>query len=230
MHQKAGGEAPGLSEIASDGGLGYFCAARNRDRMDIRLMNLIHLQRAVRHLDAGHVIAYPTEAVWGLGCDPFNRQAVLRLLQIKRRPISKGMILVAGDMSQIAALLKGLGEEQRRILEAGWPGPVTWLLPDPDRLTPAWIRGDHEKVAVRVSAHPLVAALCRRYGGPIVSTSANRAGQAPARSRLQLAARLGGSVDFVLPGMLGKQTSPSAIRDLVSGAWVRRTTGQEQEP
>jgi len=192
-------------------------------------MNLIHLQRAVRHLDAGHVIAYPTEAVWGLGCDPFNREAVLRLLQIKRRPLSKGMILVAGSMAQIGDLLAGLSNEQRRVLDTGWPGPVTWLLPDPDRLIPPWIRGEHDKVAVRVSAHPLVTALCRRHGGPIVSTSANRTGQPPARSRLQLAARLGNRVDFVVPGTLGGRSSPSPIRDLVSGEWIRSATEQEQE-
>lgn len=184
-------------------------------------MNPVHLQRAVRHLDAGDIIAYPTEAVWGLGCDPFNEQAVLRLLQIKRRPVSKGMILIAGDMEQIAPWLDGVTADRRQLLDETWPGPVTWLLPDPQQLAPSWIRGEHDKVAVRVSAHPLVEALCRRFGGPIVSTSANRAGRPPARNRLQLAAQLNGCVDFIVPGTLGRQQRPSAIRDLETGEWIR---------
>lgn len=184
-------------------------------------MHPIHLQRALHHLEAGHVIAYPTEAVWGLGCDPFNARAVFRLLEIKRRPVRKGMILVAGSMQQLGPLIEPLTDGQRQKLEDTWPGPVTWLLPDPERLIPPWIRGDHDRVAVRVSAHPLVASLCRRFGGPLVSTSANRAGQPPARSRLQLAARLGDSADFVLPGSLGPERAPSEIRDLVTGEQVR---------
>lgn len=184
-------------------------------------MNPAHLQRAVRHLNAGNIIAYPTEAVWGLGCDPFNAAAVFRLLEIKRRSVRKGMILVAGSMHQVSPLIAPLTDSQRRQLEETWPGPVTWLLPDPDGLIPQWIRGDHQRVAVRVSAHPLVEALCRSFGGPVVSTSANRAGRPPARSRLQLAARLGDGADFILPGTLGGESAPSEIRDLVTGEQIR---------
>ncbi|MEX1196449.1 MAG: Sua5/YciO/YrdC/YwlC family protein [Pseudohongiellaceae bacterium] len=184
-------------------------------------MHSIHLQQAVRHLNAGNIIAYPTEAVWGLGCDPFNELAVLGLLQIKRRPVSKGMILIAGDMARIAPWLEALTPAQRRRLDETWPGPVTWLLPDPHELAPPWIRGAHDKVAIRVSAHPLVEALCRKFGGPVVSTSANRAGRAPARNRLQLAAQLNGCMDFIVPGALGRQQQPSAIRDIETGEWIR---------
>lgn len=184
-------------------------------------VNPVHLHCAVRALHRGEVIAYPTEAVWGLGCDPFNADAVAHLLQIKSRPVHKGMILVAADRGQLAPLLDELTPAQNERLDRTWPGPVTWLLPDPDRLVPDWVRGDHDRVAVRVSAHPLVQALCRGFGGPIVSTSANRAGQRPARSRLELAARLGGEADFILPGCLGGEARPSQIRDLLSDEILR---------
>jgi L-threonylcarbamoyladenylate synthase len=91
---------------------------------------------------------------------------------------------------------------------------VTWLLPDPDARVPRWIKGDYATVAVRVSDHPLVGALCRAFGGPLVSTSANRAGQPPARSAAEVRLALGPALDYLLPGALGGRERPSEIRDL----------------
>lgn len=198
---------------------GTFCALRIQHTVTVMIS--AHLQQAIQQLEDGGIIAYPTEAVWGLGCDPANGPAVSRLLQIKRRPVSKGMILVAGNTAQVRPWLESLDREQRRRVEESWPGPFTWLLPDPEGRAPAWIRGRHDSVAVRVSAHPLVAALCQRFGGPIVSTSANIAGRPPARTRLQLAVQLGRSVDYIVPGRLGDQRSPSTIRDAVTGRLLR---------
>lgn len=181
----------------------------------------LRIKQAARCLAAGGIVAYPTEAVWGLGCDPMNQEAALNLLQIKGRPVGKGMILVAASTGQLSPLLAPLSVEQRRMLADSWPGPVTWVVPDPDAVVPWWIRGDHASVAVRVSAHPIVKALCMAFGGPVVSTSANRAGQQPARTRLQVLKRLGNAPDLVLPGALGKQSRPSTIRDLVTGRVLR---------
>lgn len=177
-------------------------------------MNAWRIKQAVRALNKGGVIAYPTEAVWGLGCDPWNRDAVTRLLEIKQRPEAKGLILIAASLEQVNALVAPLPEDQRRRLEASWPGPVTWLLPDPESRVPRWIKGEFDSVAVRVSDHPLVAALCRAFGGPVVSTSANRAGQPPARSASEVRLALGPSLDYLLPGALGGRERPSEIRDL----------------
>ena len=177
-------------------------------------MSRFHLQMAVRCLLDGGVLAYPTEAVWGLGCDPDNAVACMKLLQIKRRPLAKGMILVAADMQQIADLLAPLTPQQRAILQQSWPGPTTWLIPDYQHQVPDWIRGEHRSVAVRVSAHSGVQALCRAFGGPLVSTSANLSDKPPARSRLQLERQLHGSLDYVLPGLLGSEAQPSRIVDL----------------
>lgn len=183
-------------------------------------MNL-SLRLAVDTLYAGGVIAYPTEAVWGLGCDPADPSACMRLLQIKQRPVSKGMILVAASMEQLQGLLEPLPEDWRATLRTHWPGPVTFLIPDPAGQIPWWIKGGHEAVAVRVSAHPLVAALCRRFGGPVVSTSANRAGRPPATSRLTVTRQLRRDLDYILPGPLGAEAAPSRIIDLASGRELR---------
>ncbi len=179
------------------------------------------IHRAADCMRRGGIIAYPTEGVWGLGCDPFNEGAVHRLLQIKQRPIEKGLILAAGKLRQIDPLFSGLEDAQKEILAATWPGPVTWLMPDPDQLIPSWIKGKFESVAIRVSAHPTIVQLCSAFGGLIVSTSANPAALAPARTRLRVLTWFGDDIDYVLPGKLGGQRGPSSIRDLASSNVIR---------
>jgi L-threonylcarbamoyladenylate synthase len=181
--------------------------------------NRFTLRRAVRVLDAGGVIAYPTEAVYGLGCDPLNRDAVGRLLTIKQRPVAKGLILIASHFDQLRAFVQAPTPEIRQRLDESWPGPVTWLLPA-DPSTPRWLRGDHPTIAVRVTAHPLAAALCEIFGGAIVSTSANPAGRPPARTALQARIRCPG-VDLIVAGATGPLGRPTTIRDAVSGRVLR---------
>lgn len=186
----------------------------------------LQVKKAVQVIEAGGVIAYPTEAVWGLGCDPDNRDACLALLQIKQRPVEKGMILVAATVAQFAGLLAPLPRTQQQQLQQAWAnqattGPVTFLVPDTEQQVPWWVKGSHDAVALRVSLHPRVQGLCQALGAPLVSTSANIAGAAPATSRLMVEKTLGGQLDYVLPGALGGATRPSQIIDLSSGRVVR---------
>ncbi len=169
---------------------------------------------------AGGLVAYPTEAVYGLGCDPQNKAAVLRLLALKERPIDKGLILIAADLEQISRYLQPLSDEVRERVFATWPGPVTWLLPA-GPYTPAWIRGEHDTVAVRVTAHATAAALCRTFGGAIVSTSANLSGQEPARTAAETQALFDQWLDCILVGEVGGADKPSEIRDAISGRIIR---------
>ena len=180
----------------------------------------LKIELARQCLNAGGVIAYPTEGVWGLGCDPNNPDAVAKLLQIKHRPVEKGLILVAAEISQFEPYLQQVSSEQRRRLEAGWPGPITWLVPD-NGTVPSWIRGQHQAVALRVSAHSLVAELCRAVGGPIVSSSANIATRPAAKWCWQVARNLP-DVDYIVHGELGGRTGPSEIRELVADKVVRK--------
>lgn len=177
------------------------------------------LQRVARVVRDGGVIAYPTEAVWGVGCDPWNEDAVYRLLALKSRPVGKGLILVAARMEQFDFLLDGLPDAWLQRLAQSWPGPNTWLVPH-QGLLPEWISGRHDSVALRVSDHPLVAALCECVG-PLVSTSANPAGRPSARSRLRVEQYFHGELDALLGGALGGRRNPSLIRDLRSGEVVR---------
>lgn len=180
------------------------------------------IERATRILRAGGVIAYPTEGVWGLGCDPFAQAAVFRLLALKQRTPDKGLILVAAAASQFDGLVdwQALAATARDQVLASWPGPTTWLVPATASV-PAWIRGTHTAVAVRVSAHPGVAALCRAWGGALVSTSANRAGEPAPVTRAGLAAPIIAGVDLVMAGDTSGLGQPSALRDAHTGRRLR---------
>lgn len=180
----------------------------------------LRLQAAVAALDSGGVIACPTEAVWGLSCDPDDECAVIRLLTLKRRPVTKGLILVAATQNQVEFLLADLPEQQRHKLSASWPGPATWLLPHRGRVAP-WIHGEYDTVAVRVSNHPVVRALCLAWGGPLVSTSANPTGASAAVASFQVRRYFGDKLDYLLPGAIGALGRPTGIRDLASGKIIR---------
>lgn len=176
---------------------------------------------AVQALRSGGVVAYPTEAVWGLGCDPQSDAGLRALLAIKRRDIGKGLILVAADIIQFSALIAPLGLQQRLALQDTWPGPVTWLIPHRGRVHPL-VHGGRPKVALRVSDHPLVQALCTAFGGPLVSSSANPQSRSPAMDAATVRRYFGGGVDYVLPGALGGLQRPTEIRDLEGCRVIRK--------
>jgi L-threonylcarbamoyladenylate synthase len=173
-------------------------------------------------LRSGGVVTYPTEGVWGLGCDPFDEAAVRRLLALKQREVDKGVILVAATADVFDPLLDwdGLPAGRREAVLASWPGPHTWVVPATRRV-PAWITGRHDSVAVRVSAHPVVAALCTAFAGPLVSTSANRAGAPPPRRRVDLDPELLAQTDGWVAGETGVLAAPTPIRDARTGAVLR---------
>lgn len=178
------------------------------------------LAQAARHVLAGGVIAYPTEAVWGLGCDPFDPLAVQRILDLKQRPIEKGLIMIASDINQCADLLEGLSEQMLERINQATDKPTTWIVPNHGAV-PYWITGKHQSFALRITQHPIARALCEQFGGPIVSTSANPAAKPEARTRLKLMRYFPRGIDFIAPGIIGKQRSPSEIRNLTTGAILR---------
>ena len=169
---------------------------------------------AIAVLKQEKVIAYPTEAVFGVGCDPDSETAVTRLLELKQRPVDKGLILIAASFDQLKPYIDDsmLTEAQREAVFARWPGPVT---------TPRWLTGRFDSLAVRVTDHPLVVALCQAYGKPLVSTSANLSGLPPCRTVEEVRAQFG--TDFpVVEGETGGRLNPSEIRDALTGEQFRQ--------
>ncbi len=175
---------------------------------------------AVAAVRVGGVVACPTEAVFGLSCDPMNEKAVARVLALKRRSPDKGLILIASDFSQLRRFCGALDEARWREVRATWPGPHTWLMPT-SATCPVQVRGAHTTVAVRVTAHPIAAQLCSLCGGALVSTSANLSGSAAACSAQEVVAVFGDAVDVVVAGETGGDESVTPIRDAVTGRSVR---------
>ncbi|MCD6045151.1 MAG: putative ribosome maturation factor [Gammaproteobacteria bacterium] len=181
---------------------------------------VLNYSAAVTALRNDGVIAYPTEAVYGLGCAPFSEKAVKKLLALKQRGMAKGLILIAADFTQLQPLLRPLPQERFDQILATWPGPVSWAWPKTDKI-PAYIHGDWDSVVVRVSAHPIVQQLCLQFGGPLVSTSANRQGENPCRSAAEVKTVFGSLLDDILIGDVGGLDKPTPIFDALTGHALR---------
>jgi len=171
------------------------------------------------HLRCGGLIAYPTEYCYGLGCDPRNRNAVQRLLKLKQRPQHKGLILIAGKYAQLAPYLQPRTPAEQIALKNDGAQAITCLMPVKPSV-PRWLRGAHNTLAVRLTAHHEAAMLCNALNMAFVSTSANRSGAKPARTYAQCS-RLFGKHVWVLRGKVGKRKKPSTIRAWADGKIVR---------
>ena len=179
------------------------------------------MQSAVDALRHGGVIAYPTEAVYGLGCTPSDNAALQRIIDIKGRDAHKGFILIASAQSQLSEFLAPISAEQQLKLDEHWPGPVTFVIPASNKIKNTLVAGYRDSLAVRVSNHPVVVELCNLYGGAIVSTSANRSGEPALRSAADVLCSMGADLDTVIDAPVGELDSPTRIFELVTGKQLR---------
>ncbi|MFB3091110.1 MAG: L-threonylcarbamoyladenylate synthase [Gammaproteobacteria bacterium] len=182
-------------------------------------MGNFHLNQAVMALNMGGIIAYPTEAVFGLGCYPEDFCSVAKILSLKDRSVNKGLILIAASVGQIAPYVEYPDDKVKQEVISTWPGPVTWVLPAKASV-PYWVTGGKNTVAVRVSAHPIAQALCHR-AGVIVSTSANPVRCTPATNVIKVRSYFGNKIDYILPGETGSQRHPTEIREATTGKVLR---------
>ncbi len=187
-----------------------------------QICSAITCAEAITLLKQSKTIAYPTEAVFGVGCDPDCESAVNGLLTLKQRPVEKGLILIAANYQQLQPYVADdrLTAQQKSDMFNHWPGPVTFVIPATEQ-TPPWLTGAFQSLAVRVTDHPIVQQLCLAYGKPLVSTSANLSGHPPCRTASDVWRQFG--IDFpVLQGKTGGRDNPSEIRDVLSGQLLRR--------
>ena len=183
-------------------------------------MNAIEVAGAANLIRLGGVVAYPTEACFGLGCDPKDRRAIQRILELKSRPAGMGMIVIAHC---IEALLPYLLIKSESILDEpikSWPGPNTWIFPASAEAS-KYLCTNKCTIAVRVTAHPIAAQLCSLAKGAIVSTSANRHGRLPLRDFGMVCRQMGTKLDWVVRGPIGTQRKPTQIRDAQTGRVLR---------
>ena len=185
------------------------------------VLSLLDTATAVSRLRAGEVIAYPTEAVYGLGCDPTNESAVRKLLLLKDRHESAGLVLIASDFSQLKPWISDVEDHLIEKAMQTWPGPVTWLFPRAAKVAD-FVAGQHSTIAVRITAHQPSRDLCKAFGSALISTSANPTSAEPARSAEQVQKYFGSRLAGIVAGQLGSGGKPSEIRDLVSGNIIRQ--------
>lgn len=176
---------------------------------------------AAEVMQLGGVVAYPTEAVWGLGTDPYQERAVKRILTLKQRPQEKGLILISGQAEHFLPYLEGLPEELVRRFFTQQDRPTTWLVPDIHNRVPPWVKGEHSSVAMRLTTHPPCVALSKHFGGVVVSTSANPASKPSAMSLSEVHNYFRGRLEFCYQASLGGGQSASQIKDLESGKVLR---------
>lgn len=184
------------------------------------------IDQAVNVLHQGGVIAYPTEAVYGLGCDPQNITAVKKLLEIKQRQKEKGLILVASNLEQLKPYILPLDKTIEQKLLDSWNNSetaITWLVPVKDT-TSEFLTGQFDTLAVRISNHPVVKKLCDEFGAAIVSTSANISTHDAARTADQVKQTLADKIDFVVEGETDINAQPSEIRDALTDKIIRTNT------
>lgn len=182
---------------------------------------LLDTAAAVEQLRSGQVIAYPTEAVYGMGCDPANETAVRKILELKGRHESAGLVLIASEFSELQAWVAKVDQVLLDRAMQTWPGPITWLFPRAKGV-PDYVAGNHQTVAVRITAHQPSRELCRAFGSALISTSANHTAASPARSIQEVERYFGDQLAGILAGELGGAQNPSEIRDLVSGKILRQ--------
>lgn len=182
--------------------------------------NRRQLQRARQVIRDGGVLAYPTESCFGLGCKPKNHAAVKKILALKRRPASKGLILIAADINQIKPYIQDIHEELLAKMSSSWPSATTWLVPAASWV-PVWIKGNSDKIAVRIPAHRLARQLCRHCGHALVSTSANRSGQRSVRHAAHVERIFSDKVDYIVDANCGLAKRPSTIIDLLTDRIIR---------
>jgi L-threonylcarbamoyladenylate synthase len=178
------------------------------------------IQTAVHAVQQGGVIAYPTEAVYGLGCNPRDLTAVQRILDLKQRPAHKGLILIAANFAQVAPYVLPLTPAIQTRIFAPTSHPTTWLLPVNPDVAPL-IRGEHDTLAIRFTQHPICYALCQQLGHPLISTSANLSQHEPARSAAEVQQQFGTQLTYILDAPLGNASAPSEIHDARTGAVLR---------
>ena len=181
------------------------------------MLNLI-VEEAIPLLQRGGVIAYPTEAVYGLGCSPFNEAAVVSIQALKGREAHKGFIILIADWSQLFPLIDSVTEAQLARVRETWPGFVTWVFPKATSL-PTWLTSDRDSIAIRMSAHPIARALA--VAAPIISTSANVSGQPPATTKDAVLQQFPHGIDGIVQGALGASIKPSPIYDVRNGLQFR---------
>ena len=178
----------------------------------------MELKKIHKILVAGGVIAYPTESVFGLGCDPSNEQAITKILEIKKRTLAMGFVLLTPNIEIVSGWVN-INNKQLKIFSSPSPKPTTYIVPASNS-APKWLTVKNT-LAIRLSSDPFIKNICGLLGFPIVSTSANLHGEQPCRSADEVQEIMGSQLDYIVFKKTGPFNNPSTIVDLSSGKTIR---------
>jgi L-threonylcarbamoyladenylate synthase len=172
-----------------------------------------NILQAAKCIKQGGLIAYPTETVYGLGVDPFNQQALLRLFATKGRTAEKAIIVLIRGTIDLPTLTSDLPAIAESLINAFWPGPLTLIFKASAQL-PKELLGGRDTLALRHSNAPIAQSLVDALGGPLTSTSANISGQPPAQSAQEVQNQLESHLDLIINGGPSPQSQPSTLLDI----------------
>ena len=171
------------------------------------------------HLKSGEVIGYPTEAVYGIGCDPWNQSSVEKIAKIKGRKKRQTFLMVASSIDQLTDLID-ISRLSPQVTSS-WPGHTTWLIKAKDNV-PYWLQDEQtNKVGIRISNHPLVRELCNEFGKPIISTSANISGKEEIKNQQEFMRTFSSDINYLVDGDLGDYDKASMIIDMETNRKIR---------
>lgn len=170
-------------------------------------------------LKNGDIIGYPTEAVYGLGCDPWNQEGVSRICSIKKRSSAKNFIVVAASINQLDNLIDT--KILTKSVVNSWPGHTTWLIPAVNT-APEWLIDNNTGlIAIRVSNHETIKELCLKYNSPLISTSANISGDPAVTTQKGFEKVFEKAIPYLVNGDIGKHTNTSIINNMITGERIR---------
>ncbi len=188
----------------------------NRRQNQLRRVRSAHrenvIKEAVRLLQQGGLIAFPTETYYGLGVDPFNQQALHRLFSVKQRTADKAVLVLVTDQTQALQLTESIPSPLQQLISTFWPGPLTLVCPARPEL-PVLLTGNTGTIGIRQSPHPLANRLVHEFAAPITATSANRSGKIPATTAAQVEQIFGSDIDLILDG----GTTPGGLGSTLVG-------------
>ncbi len=156
-----------------------------------------YIKEAVGILRGGGVILYPTDTIWGLGCDATNEKAVERIFEIKRRPTSKSLIVLLGDVAKLSLYVDDMPDVAWDLIECATE-PLTVIYEKGKNLAPNVVNDDGS-VGIRITGEEVSKMLCNRLGRPLVSTSANISGEPSATIFTQISEDIKQAVDYIVP-------------------------------
>ena len=173
------------------------------------------IQEAVKVLREGGVILYPTDTVWGIGCDATNEEAVAKVFEIKRRSGAKSLVLLASDLDMVAKHIKVIPSIAIDLVEVN-DAPMTIIYPGAQYLAPNVVAEDGS-VGIRIPQNEFCVQLVRKLRRPLVSTSANISGEETPSCFAEISDEIVSAVDYVVPAYLEKDSTGRASQIIKLG-------------